>query len=200
MSLVLRDMCPADLDQVMAIDRHCFRPPWPRHSWRHELDATNTSHLVVLGDGTLQRGSGWRGHLRLRPARERVLGYAGMWLAAGEAHVSTLATHPQQRGKGYGELLLVALLRRALTRHADIIVLEVRRSNRVARNLYEKYGFRLYGIKRGYYREGNEDGCDMRIELADPAARTGLLQRCAAIRARLSHVDCFNPAPAPFRN
>ena len=201
MSVQLRPMRPEDIDQVAAIDAHCFRPPWPKRSWRDEIGMRNHSHLVVLCDGLAPRPPGWRRHLRLPGARnpvERVVGYGGMWLIAGEAHVSTLATHPDHRGLGYGELLLAALIRRALARQASNIVLEVRESNRVARNLYHKFGFRLYGMKAGYYREGNEDGCDMRLELADPDVREQVLQHCNATRARVHHVDLFNLMPLSF--
>ncbi len=203
MSLLLRAMRSEDLDQVVAIDKHCFRPSWSKSSWRHELATTHTSHLVVLSDGTLPQATGWRSRLRALGGRmpaEKVLGYGGMWLVAGEAHISTLAIHPQQRGHGYGELLLAALTRRALERKASLVVLEVRESNSVARRLYEKYGFRLCGIKGGYYREGNEDACDMRLDLADAALHNRVLQRCSAIQARLPHADRFSPVSIAARS
>lgn len=198
MTLLLRAMRAEDIDQVAAIDAECFRPPWPKHSWRDELAMGGHSHLVVLSDGLLARSGGWL--LRLagrRAATERVVGYGGMWLAAGEAHVSTLATHRDHRGRGYGALLLAALIRRALVRRADIVVLEVRESNRVARNLYRSFGFRLFGMKSGYYRVGNEDGCDMRLDLDDPAARAHALRCCQAIEARLPYEDRFNLLARP---
>lgn len=202
MSLLLRPMLAGDIDQVTAIDEQCFRPPWPRRSWREELAMPVHSHLVVLSDGHLARASGWRRHLRLpgRRPRERIVGYGGMWLVAGEAHISTLATHPDCRSRGYGELLLAALIRRALQRGALLVVLEVRESNRIARNLYQKYGFRLHGMKSGYYREGNEDGCDMRLDLGDPGARDQVSRCSQALHAGLPHEDRFSlTAQAPGR-
>ena len=199
MSLVLRRMRPADIDQVVAIDEQCFRPPWPKHSWRHEL-AESHSHMLVLGDGVPPPAAGWRSRLRLpggRPPAGRVLGYGGMWLIAGEGHICTLATHPAQRGRGYGELLLSALIRHALARKATTLVLETRESNYIARALYEKYCFRLARMKARYYREGNEDACDMRLDLRDAAALARLRQRCAAIRARLPHEDHFSQDAQP---
>ena len=201
MSLLLRAMRHADIDQVVAIDEQCFRPPWPKRSWRVELAASH-SHMLVLSEGSLPREQGWRSRLRIPGRRlpaERVLGYGGMWLVADEGHISTLATHPQHRGQGYGELLLSALIRRALARRASLIVLEVRESNRVARDLYQKYGFQLFGIKSRYYREGNEDACDMRLDMNDPAACRMVQQRSSAIHLRLAHADRFSPALQPVR-
>ncbi len=201
MSLLLRAMHHGDIDQVAAIDEHCFRPPWPRRSWRVELAASH-SHMLVLSDGSLPQAQGWRSRLRIPGRRlpaERVLGYGGMWLVADEGHISTLATHPQQRGQGYGELLLSSLIRRALAQRATLVVLEVRESNRIARDLYQKYGFQLFGMKSRYYREGNEDACDMRLDLNGPAARILVQQRSSAIHARLPHADRFSPALQPLR-
>lgn len=200
MSLLLRPMRAEDIDQVAAIDQQCFQPPWPRHSWREELAMPVHSHMVVLSDGRRPGAAGWRRHLRLpgrRQTGERIVGYGGMWLVAGEAHISTLAIHPDHRHRGYGELLLAALIRRALERNAVQVVLEVRQGNRIARNLYRKYGFCLHGIKSGYYREGNEDGCDMRLDLKNAGARDQVSLRSQAIRASLPHEDRFNRSPQP---
>ena len=35
--------------------------------------------------------------------------------------------------------------------------LEVRRSNDIARRLYERFGFAVAGVRRGYYRNPEED-------------------------------------------
>ena len=202
MSLLLRSMRHADIDQVAAIDEQCFRPPWPKRSWRVELAASH-SHMLVLSDGSLPQAQDWRSRLRIPGRRlppERVLGYGGMWLVADEGHISTLATHPQQRGQGYGELLLSSLIRRALAQRATLVVLEVRESNRIARDLYQKYGFQLFGMKSRYYREGNEDACEMRLDLKGPAARILVQQRSSAIHARLPHADRFSPIFQPARH
>lgn len=77
--------------------------------------------------------SNWKrrrnGNFGILPESEAVVvGYGGLWSIVDEAHVSTIATHPQFRGHGWGEVLLAGMIKRALTLGAAYI-LEVRVSN-----------------------------------------------------------------------
>lgn len=179
MSLVLRYMRAADIRAVCRIDHLCFDPPWSKDSYAFEIKESKISHMVVLeekvhqaaavlpgGDGWLKRFNGWlrpEGRAAVAPS-SLIVGYGGLWIIDCEAHISTLATHPGQRGRGYGEILLAGMFYKALRLKADYLVLEVRVSNAVAQNLYQKYGFRRCGRKRNYYRN-KEDAFDMRVTL-----------------------------------
>jgi ribosomal-protein-alanine N-acetyltransferase len=89
--------------------------------------------------------------------RSPVLGYAGFWLLMDDAHIATIAVHPQWRGRGLGELLLLSLLDRAAELNAFRSTLEVRVSNHVAQNLYYKYDFAIVSRRKHYYADNNED-------------------------------------------
>ncbi len=93
-----------------------------------------------------------------------VVGYAGAWLMVDEAHITTIAVHPDYRGKGVGEMLLVSLIERAIKAGAKWVTLEVRVSNHVAQNLYRKYTFKEAGVRRRYYSDNNEDALVMWTE------------------------------------
>ena len=104
-----------------------------------------------------------------------VIGYGGLWLMVDEAHVTSIAVHPDFRGKGLGELLMLALMEVSIRLDARFVTLEVRVSNAVARALYEKLGFRQAGIRPRYYTDNNEDAVVMwSEELRQPAARERL--------------------------
>ena len=64
---------------------------------------------------------------------------------------------PEDRGGGYGKMLLEECEEEARRRGAEILRLEVRRSNEAARGLYEKAGFTVTGERKNYYREPPED-------------------------------------------
>jgi len=81
-----------------------------------------------------------------------------------EAHVSTIAVPPGWRRRGIGELLLVAMLDRAIELGAKIATLEVRVSNVTAQNLYRKYAFEQVGLRQRYYRDSGEDALIMSTE------------------------------------
>lgn len=174
LNLTLRYMRIPDLPQVMQIDQASFRPVWPERSYRFEINESTVSFMVVLSrtDGAYTPAS--RPWWQFFPRRSsngsappaEILGYGGLWNIAEEAHVSTIASHPGHRGRGYGEVLLVGMLRRAIQLRASYVVLEVRVSNTVAQALYRKYGFQVHDIKQGYYHYDREDAYDMRLQLS----------------------------------
>lgn len=86
-----------------------------------------------------------------------ICGYSGFWLIGEEAHITTLAVHPDYRRKGIGEHLLINDIEMALKLNATWMILEVRVSNESAQNLYHKYGFKSFGLRRKYYQDNDED-------------------------------------------
>jgi ribosomal-protein-alanine N-acetyltransferase len=181
------------------IDNQSFNPPWSARSYAYEVGESSYSHMVVLEDGTsVQPTNGWRRWLqRWSDHPGAVLGYGGLWYIAGEGHISTIAAHPDYRGQGYGEILLAAMIHRAITLQAEYIVLEVRVSNAVAQNLYGKYEFQIFGTKPNYYRLDNEDAYDMRLDLTDEAMLARFEQRFAAIKARQPFTDQYSMLTSP---
>ena len=65
------------------------------------------------------------------------------------------------RGQGIGELLLIGSVRAALDYGSSVVTLEARASNFVAHRLYEKYGFKSSGVRKGYYADNREDAVIM---------------------------------------
>jgi ribosomal-protein-alanine N-acetyltransferase len=84
-------------------------------------------------------------------------GVGAFWQILEEAHITLLMVHPQYRGRGWGRLLLLALLAEARRRQLERATLEVRASNQVARDLYFSLGFRLAGTRKNYYDDPAED-------------------------------------------
>ena len=93
-----------------------------------------------------------------------ILGYAGMWIMADEAHITSIASHKEHRHQGIGEALLICLIELAMAKHARIVTLEARVSNQVAQNLYYKFGFDKLGMRKAYYLDNKEDAVIMSTE------------------------------------
>lgn len=177
-----------DVDQVMAIEEVAFPAPWPASAYRHELAQNDLATYLVLRARPTQVPSGWRrvvGRWKQEPGA--ILAYGGFWAILDEAHISTIAVHPEWRGRGLGEMMLVALIDVAMLRAATQATLEVRVSNRVARSLYDKYLFLEVGRRSKYYHDNNEDALIMTLSDLDSAAvqaryaqlKTSLRQRMA---------------------
>jgi [ribosomal protein S18]-alanine N-acetyltransferase len=135
----LRPLALTDLDTVLVIDALTFPTPTKASLFRHELTNNALAHYQAL--------VGENG---------RLLGFAGYWLIADEAHISTIAVHPDYQRRGLGELLLLNMLYRQCEQQASLSTLEVRRSNRTAQTLYHKYGYEQVGERRRYYKNGED--------------------------------------------
>ena len=137
-------MALADLPAVRELDRLSFPTPTRPGLFEHELAQNNIAYYQVLGMGEAEFSSS-------------IIGFSGYWLIADEIHISTIASHPQWRGRGLGELLLLNMLFQSYTHPANMVTLEVRRSNEVAQALYRKYQFEEVGMRPRYYHDTGED-------------------------------------------
>ncbi|MFL7793006.1 MAG: ribosomal protein S18-alanine N-acetyltransferase [Anaerolineae bacterium] len=188
----IRPMELGDIPTVVAIDRLSFPTPWSASSYTYEIKHRNMSFYYVLlkpeaGEG-FHAEQGWRRWLHsmasLGKQESRVIGYLGLRLRSSDTHISTIAVHPDWRGKGLGELLLLTALEQSLKMKFSAVTLEVRPSNHVAQRLYRKYGFRFTGVHEGYYRDG-EDAWLMIAEIAQVVYHTRLAELRRNLEPRL---------------
>jgi ribosomal-protein-alanine N-acetyltransferase len=93
--------------------------------------------------------------------------FAVAWHVVDEVHVLNLATRPDRRRLGIGRAVMAEIVAYARTRHARLVLLEVRRSNRAALALYRSVGFSATGLRPRYYAD-DEDAVEMALSL-DPA-------------------------------
>lgn len=165
----LRAMTPDDVTQIAEIERESFTSMWPQTAYRRELQNKLARYLVlseVSGAAQPQPPAGWRASLRklvgneAQPA-EYILGFIGVWLMVGEAHIVTVAVRERYRHMGLGERLLIAAIELAMEQEQDAVTLEVRKSNDAAQRMYAKWGFDRVGLRVRYYTDNNEDGVIM---------------------------------------
>ncbi len=103
-----------------------------------------------------------------------------------EAHITTIAVHPDFRGKGLGELELATLIQTAYKINAQRVTLEVRISNYIAQSLYRKYGFREEGKRPRYYSDNQEDALIMSTEeISSPSYKDRFQHLTSALYQRL---------------
>ena len=155
---VVEPMTLDDIDQVMEIEKVSFSAPWSARAYHYEITQNDHSTMLVVRPARVP--TSLLAHLRRRlklGAPEPLLGYAGLWLLVDEAHICTIAVHPQWRGQGLGELLLTSLLVEGRLLGANRATLEVRVSNDAALELYLKYGFQIVSRRKRYYTNNNED-------------------------------------------
>jgi ribosomal-protein-alanine N-acetyltransferase len=92
---------------------------------------------------------------------DKVIGFGGMWVIFEEAHITNIALHPEYRRMGYSHIILDSLEAICKKEGVTAMTLEVRASNIAAQKLYEHHGFKVEGIRKGYYEDNKEDGLIM---------------------------------------
>jgi ribosomal-protein-alanine N-acetyltransferase len=143
MTITLRPLELSDLDAIEAIERVSYPTPWSRSMFAGELAKPSSLSLAAVGeDGVLL------GYLVLSR-------YVDAW------HVMNVAVAPARRRQGIASALLERLFEVTRDDSRRGYTLEVRVSNIAAIRLYERFGFRSRGIRRGYYVDNREDALIM---------------------------------------
>jgi ribosomal-protein-alanine N-acetyltransferase len=145
--MAISRMTPADIRAVMRIEALSFSTSWPPSAFASELNDNKLAHYFIGRNGASGTGE--------------LVAYGGIWVILEDSHITTIAVHPDWRGKKYGEEMLVFLLHEAIARGASWITLEARESNVVAQRLYRKYGFTIVSTRRAYYSDNGENAVVM---------------------------------------
>ena len=138
-----------DIPAVIELDKLSFTLPWPERSFRFELTDNPASRCWVFEqDG-------------------KIVGMIVAWLLVDEAHVATIATHPDHRRQGIARKLLTYALRYMSKEGAITSFLEVRESNTAAQEMYREFGYEAAGRRKRYYKDTDEDAILMTLNGLD---------------------------------
>jgi len=153
---MMRDMMPADVDAVLAIEQEVQPYPWTRGNF---TDALNSGYLCMVDSEALVDGHPEEG--------VEIRGYAILMPVVDEAELLTIGVAAGQQRRGVGRAMLRGMLDVARGNKMKLVFLEVRASNEPALALYRSAGFTQIGLRRGYYRNGEnaEDAITMACEL-----------------------------------
>lgn len=135
-------MKPDDIDGVAAVERRSFSVPWSEKMFLEELENPNTVYYVAEISNT-------------------IVAYFGMWIIAGEAHITNIAVDPSYRRHRIGSGLMRIIMEIAREKKLTGITLEVREGNAPAITLYKQFGFRVEGRRKAYYSDNQEDALIM---------------------------------------
>lgn len=141
--MLVRQANEKDVDDIYEIERLCFPDPWSRASLVHELTENPRAFYIVAEiDG-------------------KVVGYAGLWWVEDEGHITNVAVKPGYRNRRIASGIISVMIDFTQSKGIAHHTLEVRRSNDAAIGLYEKYGFRVEGVRKKYYLNNGEDALIM---------------------------------------
>ncbi len=143
----MRAMNAADIPAVLEIDQLSFSQPWPPDAFNQELQNGNA-------------------HCSIAEIEGRVVAVLVIWRVLDEAHIATIAVHPDCRQHGIGKALLQAGMQDALADGARMYYLEVRAGNLWAQKMYTDLGFKVVNRRLKYYKNNGEDALLMSLILS----------------------------------
>ena len=121
-----------DLDKIANILNSEFDDFWNYNVFKSELENKNSKYIVAK-------------------INDKIVGFAGIWIAIDEAHITNIVTKKINRNTGIGKILLKNLINLCISLNLNSITLEVKESNIPAIKLYEKFEFKNLGIRKNYY-------------------------------------------------
>jgi len=142
----IREMCLADIEAVLRIEKESFSLPWSAAAFENELNNPDTFYYVWIED-------------------DEPMGYAGFWKILTDGNITNIAFSQSARGQGRGQKLVAFLKEKAGQMGITAMTLEVRKSNAAAIAVYQKNGFQIAGMRKDYYRKPAEDALIMWAEI-----------------------------------
>lgn len=135
MSIV--ELGPNDLDFIIDIQSRNFSDGWNENMLKSAFDGGRFFALAVCND------------------KEKV-GLITYSVAMDTADLEGITVESSHRKKGYGQTLINAMVERLKGTGVERILLEVRKSNQSAINLYQKSGFEFLSVRKNYYQDGED--------------------------------------------
>lgn len=145
--MAIREMLLADIPAILEIDQASFPTPWTEEVYRHELTNNEYAKYFVV------------------ETEEEIVGYIGLWIVLEDAQVTNIAIRPNYRGYKIGEKLFGFAVSYLMEAEVQRLSLEVRESNKIAQNMYRKFGLVAGGLRKNYYKDNGEDALLMWVNL-----------------------------------
>lgn len=136
---MLRLMKETDLPIVLELEKQLFTSTWKLDDFLYEMNENPFSQMFVWEEDS------------------EIVGYMGIWIIFEQAQLTNLAVSKKYQGKGYGRKLLEMGISLCQEAGCEIMTLEVRQSNVVAKSLYQSCGFEKVSVKKDYYQDNHED-------------------------------------------
>lgn len=138
---------PRHAAEVAAIEKECFRDPWPQDLIERWITGGDKRFFVCVDE------------------KGAVLGYIGAQTVLDEGYIGNVAVTHEKRRQGVGRALVEAMAAEARESGLAFLTLEVRAQNAAGRELYENCGFVEVGLRRGYYDNPPDDAILMTLYL-----------------------------------
>ena len=137
-------MTQNDVDEVFNIEKLVH----PNHHWSKDSFYNELANNLAF-------------YYSAKNSDNKILAFLGCWHILEEAHITTLAVHPDYRRMQIAETIMIQAINDCYDKKIKYITLEVRESNQAAISLYEKFSFESIGVRKRYYQDNGENAIIM---------------------------------------
>ncbi|HAR42060.1 MAG TPA: ribosomal-protein-alanine N-acetyltransferase [Bdellovibrionales bacterium] len=148
----LRPATEDDIPTISEIEKRAHKAPWAEGHFREELEKPYAHFLVLSDDET----------------DSKIAGYIVYWIMFEECQILDVVVDLPYRGRGYAKLMIRNAVTTALNKDIRKILLDVRKSNLPAIQLYQNMKFVITHVRKSFYSDG-EDAYQMALFLDQPA-------------------------------
>lgn len=125
-------MTLSDLDSISNILTYEFDDFWNYNVFKSELENENSKYVVAK-------------------LNNEIIGFGGIWFSVDDIHITNIVVKKIYRNQKIGSLILSILIDMCKNQVQNSITLEVNSNNIPAQKLYQKFGFKIAGIRKKYY-------------------------------------------------
>jgi len=144
----LRPATTEDVPKVLQIEKKVHSFPWTEEHFSLELTKPYSHFLLLTDDET----------------DTEIAGYIVCWLMFDECQVLNIVVDLPYRGLGLAKEMVRKAVLLASKKNIKKVVLEVRKSNLAAIQLYQGLSFTITHIRKNFYGDG-EDAYQMTLNL-----------------------------------
>jgi ribosomal-protein-alanine N-acetyltransferase len=150
---------------------------WDRKMFDDEVKREGSGFLICYSDAAAGAGAGSGGGSFIKftagdidasmklNLQSHIIGFFIFYNVLDEMHILDITVAKEIQSKGIGSLMLDRIIGINAGRGIKYFFLEVRTSNLKAVNLYKKFGFKIFMLRKNYYEDNGEDALCMVKEL-----------------------------------
>lgn len=152
-SFSIRPGTEDDISKIVEIERAVHVAPWTEEHFQAELQKPFSLTLVMTDDET----------------DEIIAGYLVAWKMFEEVQILNVAVAPSFQRRGFAKALIRKIISMAMSEGLKQVILDVRKSNVPAIQLYQSIGFTIRQVRKNAYSNG-EDAYEMALSLQGESA------------------------------
>lgn len=132
MNIEIKEMTKEHLEQIKNVLQEQFDEFWNANVLKTELENPLSKYIVAIYNNN-------------------VVGYAGIWRAIDEGHITNIVTRKDKRNNKIATQMLEKVIKMAEDEKLKCVTLEVNIKNENAIKLYKKFNFKEVGKRKKYY-------------------------------------------------